>query len=225
MAKRSYSQFCPAARALDVIGERWTLLVVRELIFGQKRYTDLLNGLPGIGANVLATRLKDLQSAGLVRRTTLPPPAASTVYELTELGAALEPVVGGLAKWGMRFLDAPGEGERPQMGWYLGVMQHHFDPEAARGVSETYELRIDGDVFHARVDDGTVQVRQGPAAQPEYVFSSDLITFVRVGSGQLPFRDAAAQGKVTVEGDPEAGRRMAAIFGAGVTEPAEAVPA
>jgi DNA-binding HxlR family transcriptional regulator/putative sterol carrier protein len=199
--------------------------VIRELIFGQKRYTDLLNGLPGIGANVLATRLKDLQSAGLVRQTTLPPPAASTVYELTEVGAALEPVVVALAKWGMHLMDSPHEGDRPQLGWYLGLMQAYFNPDAARGVKETYELRIDGDVFHARVDDGTVQVRQGPAAQPDFAFSSDLMTFVLVGSGQLPFRDAVAQGKVTVEGDPDAGRRMGAIFGRRVTEPLQAVTA
>src|SRR5256885_12943843 len=103
MAKRSYDQFCPIARALDFVGERWTLLVVRELLFGPKRYTDLLAGLPGINANVLSTRLKDLQAAELVERTTMPPPAASTVYQLTELGRGLEPAVVGLAQWGLNF--------------------------------------------------------------------------------------------------------------------------
>src|SRR3954447_24985256 len=110
MAKRSYDQYCPAARALDVLGERWTLLVVRDLLVGPRRYTDLLEGLPGIGPNVLADRLRHLQDVGIVRRTTLPRPAASTVYELTELGQALRPVVQELTRWGLNMMGIPKPG-------------------------------------------------------------------------------------------------------------------
>ena len=107
--KRSYGQHCTVARALDAVGERWTLLLVRELSTGPKRFKDLLGGLPGIGTNLLAGRLKALEGEGIVRRATLPPPAGSNVYELTELGRGLEPVVVALSRWGARLLDAPRE--------------------------------------------------------------------------------------------------------------------
>src|SRR3954463_11482268 len=99
MAKR-YDQFCPIAHALSLVGERWSLLIVRELLRGEKRYTDLAAGLPGIGTNILATRLRDLEAVGVVRRRKLPPPAASTVYELTDYGADLEETIHSLARWG-----------------------------------------------------------------------------------------------------------------------------
>src|SRR3712207_4223782 len=105
-SRRSYEQYCPTARALDVVGQRWTLLVIRELLLGPRRFTDLREGLPGIGPNVLAERLAQMQEDGLVRRTTRPPPAASTVYELTELGEGLRPAVQKLTKFGMTFLGA-----------------------------------------------------------------------------------------------------------------------
>ncbi len=107
MSKRSYNQYCAVARALDIVGERWTLLVVRELLSGPKRFKDLLAGLPGIGTNLLTARLKDLEGYRVVRRTILPPPAGSKVYELTELGRSLEPVVAALGQWGLEFLDNP----------------------------------------------------------------------------------------------------------------------
>src|SRR5918999_5672535 len=134
MAKRNYDQYCPAARSLDVLGERWTLLVVRDLLLGPRRYTDLLEGLPGIGPNVLAERLRHLQGAGVVRRTTLPPPAASTVYELTELGEALRPVVRELTRWGLNLMDAPRPGEHLRPGWLVRVIEATARPEATRGL-------------------------------------------------------------------------------------------
>src|ERR671921_1724366 len=107
MSKRSYNQYCAVARALDIIGERWTLLIVRELLTGPKRFKDLLEGLPGIGTNLLATRLKDLEGNGILRRATLPPPAGSKVYELTGLGRELEQVVVALSQWGSKLLGSP----------------------------------------------------------------------------------------------------------------------
>src|SRR5215208_1271548 len=121
--KRSYGQYCTVARALDVVGERWTLLLVRELSTGPKRFKDLLEGLPGIGTNLLASRLKMLEGEGIVRRATLPPPAGSSVYELTGLGRELEPVIVALSRWGARLLDAPHEGDELRAGWAAVAMR------------------------------------------------------------------------------------------------------
>src|SRR5215217_7201539 len=117
MSRRSYRQYCAMARALDVLGERWTLLIVRELLTGPKRFKDLLGGLPGIGTNLLAGRLKELEGEGLLRRTTLPPPAGSAVYELTGRGRDLEPVLMGLARWGVDLLGEPRPGEAFKPAW------------------------------------------------------------------------------------------------------------
>lgn len=222
MGRRTYDQFCAAARALDLIGERWTLLVVRELVLGQKRYTDLLEGLPGIGPNVLAARLKDLQAAGIVRRTKLPPPAASTVYELTELGEGLRPVLFQIARWGLNFLDEPRPDDAFRPEWLLGAVRAAVRPKASRGVRESYEFRIGGHVFHVDADDGQVEVREGPAPEPAATFTTDFRTFAALGAGQLDPDDAIRSGAVTLEGDPEASVRAGAILGVGRREPATA---
>src|SRR5918997_566704 len=117
MARRSYAQYCGLARALDVLGERWTLLAIRELLLGPKRFSDLLAGLSGIGPNVLSTRLRTLEAEGLVTKRRLPPPAASTVYELTGRGRELEPAVVELARWGVGLLGPPAEDDRYRPGW------------------------------------------------------------------------------------------------------------
>src|SRR5215213_596424 len=142
--KRSYGQYCTVARALDVVGERWTLLLVRELSTGPKRFKDLLEGLPGIGTNLLARRLKTLEGKGIVRRATLPPPAGSNVYELTGLGRSLEPVIVALSRWGTRLLDAPREEDDLRAGWAVVALRSALRPGAAVGRSVTYEFRVDG---------------------------------------------------------------------------------
>src|SRR5215213_6746295 len=163
--KRSYGQYCTVARALDVVGERWTLLLVRELSTGPKRFKDLLEGLPGIGTNLLASRLKMLEGEGIVRRATLPPPAGSSVYELTGLGRELEPVIVALSRWGTRFLDAPHEGDELRAGWAAVAMRSALG--ARGGSSGTYELRIDGEVFHLRIRErGGGQAGLGPGSRP-----------------------------------------------------------
>jgi DNA-binding HxlR family transcriptional regulator len=129
---KRYDQYCPIACALGLVGERWTLLVVRELMEGPKRYTDLVDGLPGIGTNILAARLKDLEGSGLVSRHRLPPPAASTVYELTESGARLRPVLHELARFGARYLGPPPE-EALEPGWLLGALDLALSPVAREG--------------------------------------------------------------------------------------------
>lgn len=129
---KRYHQYCPIACTLDVIGERWTLLIVRELVHGPKRYTDLADRLPGIGTNILAARLKDLEAAGLVERRKLPPPAASTVYELTPAGERLRPVLHELTRFGVRLMGPP-PADALEEGWLVGALDLAFSPLAPEG--------------------------------------------------------------------------------------------
>src|SRR3989442_15942246 len=141
-SKRSYNLICPFARSLDFLGERWALLIVRNLMIGPQRYKALLDGLPGIGTNLLAARLKDLEKEGIIRRRSLPPPAGSTVYELTERGWGLEEPIHVLGRWAIWTIrqDSPEDEFRPRWGAAgLGII---FRPAAAAGVHETYEVRI-----------------------------------------------------------------------------------
>src|SRR5215213_1131511 len=148
---RSYAQHCTVARALDVVGERWTLLLVRELSTGPKRFKDLLGGLPGIGSNLLAGRLKALEGEGIVRRSTLPPPAGSNVYELTGLGRGLEPVIVALSRWGARLMGSPGEDDEVRAGWAAVALRSALVAGDLGDHSGTYGFRIDGEAFHLRV--------------------------------------------------------------------------
>src|SRR5215211_4455640 len=179
---RSYAQHCTVARALDVVGERWTLLLVRELSTGPKRFKDLLGGLPGIGTNLLAARLKKLEGEGIVRRGTLPPPAGSNVYELTGLGRSLEPVIVALSRWGARLMGSPGEDDEVRAGWAAVAMRSALG--ARGGSSGTYEFRIDGEAFHLRIRDGGqgAEARQGSAPDPDLVVEGDSGTFLAVAS-------------------------------------------
>lgn len=212
MGARSYNQFCALARALDVVGERWTLLLVRELLLGPRRYKDLLAGLPGIGTNLLADRLKELERLGVVARRTLPAPAGSAVYELTELGRGLEPAVFALGRWGAHFLQPRREGDASEPGWFFVSIRSTFRPEAAAGLRESYEFLIDGVRFHALVDRGQARTGQGPATNPDAVFTTDLDSFIGLLSGELSPRAGRADGKVAVEGDASALERFVELF-------------
>ncbi|MFG3254296.1 winged helix-turn-helix transcriptional regulator [Streptomyces sp. NPDC048172] len=210
---RSYDQFCPAARALDVVGGRWTLLIVRELLLGPRRYTDLAAGLPGIGPNVLAERLRDMRETGILEQTKLPPPAAGSAYVLTELGEAMRPLVDELTRWGTRLGGPPGPGATFQLNWLLNVLRATFRPEAARGVRETYEFRIAGETFHLAVDDGTLDVRHGPAPEAVCFLTADLGTFMALGARLVGLDDAVARGLAGLEGDRAAADRAVEIVG------------
>ena len=201
--KRSYDQYCTVARALDVVGERWTLLLVRELSTGPKRFKDLLEGLPGIGTNLLTARLKALEREGLVRRGTLPPPAGSNVYELTELGRSLEPVIVALSRWGAKLLGAPREEDDLRPGWAMVAMRSAIGPGWPSGFSGSYEFRIDDEVFHLKVGDGEVEVRQGAAPDPDLVILGETRTFLAVTSGRLSPQEAVESGALRVEGGTE----------------------
>ncbi len=207
MSKRSYNQYCAVARAMDIVGERWTLLIVRELLPGPKRFKDLLEGLPGIGTNLLTARLKDLEGHGIVRRTTLPPPAASRVYELTGLGRSLEPAVMGLARWGLEFLGASREEEDRQPAWAMVAVKSAIKVEAIAEARESYEFRVDDEVFHVRIEDGEAEARQGPAADPALVVRSDTRTLLAVVAGREEPATAVASGAIGMEGDQDARER------------------
>ena len=225
MPQRTYGQFEGLARALDVVGERWTLLLVRELLLGPRRYTDLLDGLPGIGTNLLARRLRALEASGVVRKTRTPPPAPSAVYELTDRGRDIEPALLILARWGGEFMDAPAGSDRLRPGWGVLAMRTVFNPEAAAGVRETYEFRVDDDVFHVVIDDSRLEARQGPAPDPQLVITTDVETFLAVGARQINPLDAVARGKAQVSGDPAAAVRCVEIFGLPAPTAAAADPA
>jgi DNA-binding HxlR family transcriptional regulator/putative sterol carrier protein len=214
MSKRSYNQYCAVARAMDVVGERWTLLIVRELLPGPKRFKDLLEGLPGIGTNLLAARLKDLEGYGVVCRTTLPPPAASRVYELTDLGRSLEPVVMSLARWGLEFLGASQKEEDRQPAWAMVAVKSVLEAEATAETRESYEFRVDDEVFHVRIEDGETEVRQGSAADPALVVRSDTQTLLAVAAGRAEPAEALASGAIGMEGDREARERCMRMLGA-----------
>lgn len=165
---RSYGQYCSVARALDVIGDRWTLLIVRELfVQGPCRFTDLKNGLPGIAANLLSARLKELEAAGMITREDAPPPIATALYQLTEAGLALEPVVKALWQWGLRFMveERPDDEFRAQwmaLEWFLT----DADPDAAPAV---IQLVAGGQPAVAELRGGKLHTRVGRATNPDLV--------------------------------------------------------
>jgi DNA-binding HxlR family transcriptional regulator len=173
MAKH-YDQYCPVAHALDIVGDRWALLVVRELMVGPKRYTDLADGLPGIGTNILAARLRDLEAAGVVTKKTLPPPAASRVYDLTDYGRALKPVMRELALWGAQSLGPPTAEDELFPGWLLNPVEMVLAPLAPAGrfefrVGDEIASLVDGIAHAGSIDDPDVVV-EGDAAGLYYLF-------------------------------------------------------
>jgi DNA-binding HxlR family transcriptional regulator len=202
--KRKFDQYCPMAHALSLIGERWSLLIVRDLLHGPKRYTDLAQGLPGIGTNILAARLRELESAGIVAKKKLPPPWASTVYELTEYGAELKEPLYALARWGARTLGPPKPDDELYPEWGVNGLPALFNAEEARGLTETYVLKVDGDVFTARIVNGSIDVSVGGAEDADLVVELDMDTFFALAGGQLELRDAASRGGARVEGTPAA---------------------
>jgi DNA-binding HxlR family transcriptional regulator len=209
---KRFDQYCPVAHALSLVGERWSLLIVRELLQGPKRYTDLEHGLPGIGTNILAARLKDLEECGVVAKRKLPPPAASTVYELTEYGAGLREAVYALARWGARTLGPPKGDDEIYPEWGLSAFHALFVQEEARGLTETYVLRVGDDVFTARVVGGALEVSLGAAEDADLEVETDMATFFELASGELALRDAVALGRARAEGSAEAIDRCFRVF-------------
>jgi len=173
--RRTYDDGCAAAHALDLVGERWALLVVRELLLGPKRFTDLRDGLPGASPDILSRRLHELEGAGIIRRRKLPPPAASKVYELTGWGAELEPVIIRLGRWGARSPSKPHDAELSVDSLILSF-RTMFDPRAADGLKSSYELRLGEERFRAMVAEGRFEVTRGGAERPDATIKTDSVT-------------------------------------------------
>jgi DNA-binding HxlR family transcriptional regulator len=188
-ARRRYDDGCAVAHALNLVGERWALLVVRELLLGAKRFTDLSSGLPGASSDVLTARLRELTDAGVVRRRRLPPPAASWVYELTTWGRELEPIVSALARWSIR---SPAMRSDAPVGVDSAVLalKALFDPEAADGFTATLALRLAEQRFQVTIADGRIDVARGEPDHPDATLEADppaLLTLLRTDQplGQL----------------------------------------
>ena len=209
--KRTYDDGCAAAHALDLVGERWALLVVRELLLGPKRFTDLRSGLPGASPNVISQRLRDLEGVGIVRRRKLPPPAASRVYELTPWGEELEPVIVRLGRWGARSPSKPRDAALGVDSLVLSL-RTMFDQEAAEGFRATYELGFGEDRFRAVVDDGRFEISRGSADGPDAIVEADSDTLAALIYAGRPLAEALESGDLKIEGDPAAFERFLGLF-------------
>jgi DNA-binding HxlR family transcriptional regulator len=210
--KRSYGDQCGVARSLDVIGERWALLIVRELLLGPKRFNDLLAGLPGASPNVISQRLRELVGSGVIRHRDLGPPARVGVYELTDWGRELEPVVLHLGQWGTR---APlPEGAGWSLDSLLLALQATADPAVVNG---RYELRVGADVFTVDGTSGSVLMRRGTADEPEASATTDAGTLHAVAIGQRPIPDAVASGDLRLDGGQRAIEGLTGLLGALLT--------
>lgn len=201
--KRSYGDPCGVAHALDLVGERWALLIVRDLLLGPKRFTDLQTGLTGVPPNVLTTRLNDLQEAGVVRKRMLPPPAASRVYELTEWGAGLKPIVLALGLWGARSPVSPPEGEMGTDSLMLSMLGT-LDPAAFAPGGGIFEVRLGGERFTVSIGED-VQVARGNApGRTDAVIDTDAATLTALMAGEVEVDAAISAGRVRLEGDTTA---------------------
>jgi DNA-binding HxlR family transcriptional regulator len=212
MAEKTYDQYCAVAKALDLVGERWTLLLVRELTSGPKRYSDFLAGSPGIATDVLAARLKKLEDSGLIIRRTLPPPAASVVYELTEAGRGLTPVLRELAKWGLQFLGKR-KGESFHIDWLAHWLHVMFRPERAADTTLVLQFEHGGEALHARIANGILQTISGPAEHADVIIAGDIGTLGQAAHDRAAAEEAIAKGRMRVTGAKKDVRRVMEILG------------
>ena len=207
----NYQMYCPIARGLEVLGDRWTLLILRDLSFGDCRFTDLRRSLAGIPPNVLSQRLKDLVAEGLVETKELPPPAARTVYSLTDYGRSTTPVLRALSRFGMQRLD-PADADtyvRPEQAVFSAVTGF-YDPAAAEGIDERYQLDVDGHPFTL------ASRRGGPATDerraPDLTVTAPAWALVDIRLGSLDLDTALADGTITTTGRKQALRHFRQIF-------------
>jgi len=205
---RSYGDPCGIARALDVIGDRWALLIVRELIFGPKRFAQLRSGLHGVSANVLSQRLRELEEAGLVRRQLLDPPAAVAVYQLTGRGLELEHVLLELGRWGS--LEPVQTAAEISADALLLALKTVFDPAAA--ADATVALHVGGDWFSVIVRAGSIDITRARAQQPTVIIEADVATLRSIAFGREQIADAERDGRLTVIGDRQAAELFAGMF-------------
>jgi DNA-binding HxlR family transcriptional regulator len=208
--KRTYSDGCSSAVALDLVGERWALLVVRDLLFGPKRFSDLAIGLPQASPNVLTQRLRELEAAGIVRRRRLPPPASAMVYELTAWGADLEPILLGLQRWGA---GSPSYPPDVPVGCDAAMLalKNAFQP--ADGFAGVVEVRFATGTFAVAVDGGSIAIRRGAADSPAVTIETDPPTLERVAFGMRSLDAAERDGELRIDGDRSVAKRFVSLFG------------
>ncbi|MEU8154171.1 winged helix-turn-helix transcriptional regulator [Micromonospora sp. NPDC048986] len=203
---RSYGDPCGVARGLDIIGERWALLVVRDLLLGPRRFNDLLGGLPGVSPNVLSQRLRQLTEHGVVRRRDLGPPTRVHLYELTEWGRALEPILLQFGRWGSQSPQLP-DGPLGVDSLLLSI-KAAFDPARAPDLAGSYAFHIDADTYLADVASETVRLRRGTATDPDASLTTDIGTLRAVCGHEITMAAAVDSGVVRMSGDEDARRRL-----------------
>lgn len=202
MTIRSYNQFCALASALDYVGERWTLLIIRELLIGPRRFKDLMEGMPGISTNLLSERLKTLEKQGILHQRVLPPPAGSTVYELTPLGQSLEKSIIELGKWGAQLLPTSLEGiALPSLGAIAVALKAFFHPEEAQNANESYGLHLGEETLQVQVKEGEIKVYQGESLKSDADFYTNMEVFLGLFTGRLKPDEAIASDLIRIEGD------------------------
>jgi DNA-binding HxlR family transcriptional regulator len=202
--RRSYEQYCAVAKALDVVGERWTFLILRDLVhLGPRRFSDLLRALPGIGKSLLAARLRHLEQAGLVQRRRLPPPAGSTVYELTGLGRGIERAMIELGRWGGNFMGARAADETFLPAGHISAMRATFRAEGARDLERAYQFVVDGEPFFVEIADGVLTACEGTLPDSDLTIETDVDTSIQLMTRELAPSDALDAGRVRIDGDRE----------------------
>jgi DNA-binding HxlR family transcriptional regulator len=208
---RSYGDGCTSAHALDLVGERWALLIVRDLLLGPKRFSDLHAGLPQSSPNVVTQRLRELEAAGVVRRGRLPPPASANVYELTEWGAELEPIVLALQRWGAA---SPSFAPGAPIGCDAAMLalKNAFDGVAARGGRIVAEVRFTSDVFRVTVADDTIDISRGAARDPDVTLQTDPATLEELVFTGLTVGEAERADRLGVTGDRDTLDRFLGCF-------------
>jgi DNA-binding HxlR family transcriptional regulator len=208
--RRRYNDGCGTAHALELIGERWALLIVRELVLGPKRFSDLRGDLPGISPNVLTQRLDELEEAFILRRRKLPPPSGASVYELTEWGAEIEPVIRDIGRWAAR---SPSMRPGPMsVNSFILSLRTMFSATEAKGVNATLELRIDAQSFSARVVGGKIMVEPGAPKNPGAILIGNQNEMAAVIYGGRKLGDALKAHALTFEGDRAILQRFLTLF-------------
>jgi DNA-binding HxlR family transcriptional regulator len=208
---RTYGDGCGIAHALDLIGERWALLVVRELLLGPKRFTDLRDGLPNVSPNVLAQRLRELEQAAVVQRRKLPPPAGSWIYELTDWGRELKPIVISLGAWALRSPSFP-RGAPVGTDSVILALGTFFDADVAEDLRASYELRLGENAFDVRVADRRIEIGRGRADNADATIDTDAPTLSSLIWDGRELADALRAGDITIAGDQRAVTRFLALF-------------